>query len=74
MPKLRKNAEQQREFNVTLLFKQARDAKGWNNKHLAMLLEMSEGQLSKIINHPLQCEIKTLLKVADKLNVKLLNV
>lgn len=73
MPKLRKRPEELREFNLSACLKKAMIDKGLKNQHLAKLLGMNSGQLSRVINHPLHCNIKTLLKVSDKLGVALLN-
>lgn len=73
MPRIRKLPEVQREINISIFLKKALLEKGWKNQHLAELLGMDASQVSKIINHPLKCEIRTLLKVSDKLGVNLLN-
>lgn len=74
MPTLRKNVEQQRETAIKIALTTARLEKGWSVGHLANLLGMKTPQVSVIINHPLQRELQTLLKVSDKLGVDLLNI
>lgn len=71
MPALRKNKDQIRETEIKKLFTAALLDKGWTQKHLAKLLGMDSGNLSRVINHPLQREFHILLRVADKLGVNL---
>ena len=74
MPALRKTTEQQREISIKIALTSARLEKGWTVGHLAKLLGMKAQQVSLIINHPLQREVQTLLRVSDKLGVNLLNI
>ena len=74
MPALRKTTEQQRETAIKIALTTARLEKGWSVGHLAKLLGMSPPQVSVIINHPLQRELRTLLRVSDKLGVNLFNI
>lgn len=71
MPALRKNKDQIREIEIKKLFTAALLDKGWSQKHLAKLLGMDSGNLSRTINHPLKREFHTLLRIADKLGVNL---
>jgi len=73
MPKLRKSPEDQREANLKKFFKKALLDREWSVKHLAELLGVDAANVSRTINHPMKCEIKTLLRVSDKLGVNLLN-
>lgn len=73
MPALKKTLEQQREKAIKIALTTARLEKGWSLDHLAKLLGMPPSQVCLIINHPLQREVQTLLKVSDKLGVNLLN-
>ena len=74
MPALKKTKEQQREISIKIALTSARIEKGWSVEHLAKLLGMKHQQISLIINHPLQRELQTLLRVSDKLGVNLLNI
>ena len=71
MPALRKSKDQIREIEIKKLFTAALLDKGWTQKHLAKLLGMDSGNLSRTINHPLKREFHTLLRIADKLGVNL---
>ena len=71
MPALRKSKDQIREIEIKKLFTAALIEKGWTQKHLAKLIGMDSGNLSRVINHPLQREFQLLLRIADKLGVNL---
>ena len=71
MPALRKSKDQIREIEIKKLFTAALIDKDWTQKHLAKLLGMDSGNLSRTINHPLKREFHTLLRIADKLGVNL---
>lgn len=71
MPALRKSKDQIREIEIKKLFTAALIEKGWTQKHLAKLLGMEPGNVSRAINHPLKREFHFLLAIADKLGVNL---
>ena len=70
MPKIKQCASIQREINVSAALKHALIDKGWSNAHLAELLGMNPGNLSRIINHPMTVKFETLCIIADKLGLK----
>ena len=70
MPKLKLSPSMQREKNIRDAFKCSMVAKGWSNQHLAELLNMCPGNLSKIINHPMSVKLETICTIADKLGIK----
>lgn len=74
MPKIRLTTTEQREKNVRDALKCGMIEKGWSNQHLAELLGMCPGNLSKIINHPLSVRLETILAIASKLGIKELKV
>lgn len=74
MPKIRISTTQQREKNIRDALKCGMIAKGWSNQHLAGLLNMCPGNLSKIINHPMSVKLETVCMIAEKLGIKELPV
>jgi hypothetical protein len=70
MPKLKLSPSAQREKNIRDALICGRVAKGWSNQHLAELLGMNPGNLSKIINHPMSVKYETLCLIASKLGLK----
>ena len=73
MPRIRKLPEAQRNSDLSKFIKKAMIDREWNNNHLAELLHMTPSQVSGVINNPLSRNLKTLLRVTDKLGVSLLN-
>jgi transcriptional regulator with XRE-family HTH domain len=74
MPALKKTRDEMREIKIKIAFTTARINKGWSIQHLAELLGMSSAQVSVIINQPLKRELRTLLRIADKLGVDLFSL
>jgi transcriptional regulator with XRE-family HTH domain len=74
MPALKKTRDEMREIKIKTAFTTARINKGWSIQHLAELLGMSSAQVSVIINQPLKRELRTLLRIADKLGVDLFSL
>ncbi len=74
MPKIKLTTSQQREKNIRDALKGGMIEKGWSNQHLAELLNMCPGNLSKVINHPLSVRLETILAIAAKLGIKELKV
>ena len=70
MPKLKLNPSEQREKNISDVLRSGIIRMGWSNQHLADLLGMNQGNLSKIINHPMSVKYETLCIVASKLGLK----
>jgi plasmid maintenance system antidote protein VapI len=70
VPKLRLSTSLQREKNISDALKKGMIEKGWSNQHLAALLNMCPGNLSKIINHPMSVRLETVCLIADKLGVR----
>ena len=70
MPKLKLSPSMQREKNIRDALKCGMVAKGWSNQHLAELLNMCPGNLSKVINHPMSVKLETVCIIADKLGIK----
>ena len=73
MPKVRKSPSAQREENIKKFLKKALIDSGWSVQHLATLINVEQSNVSRAINHPLNCKITTLLRISDKLGVSLLN-
>lgn len=69
MPKIALTTAQQRERNVSDALKCGMIRRGWNNQHLAELLKMNPGNLSRIINHPMSVRFETLCLIATKLGI-----
>jgi plasmid maintenance system antidote protein VapI len=69
MPRIKPSTAQQRERNVSDALKCGMIRMGWSNQHLAELLGMHPGNLSKIINHPMSVKYETLCIIADKLKI-----
>jgi plasmid maintenance system antidote protein VapI len=69
MPKLKLSPSAQREKNISDVLKKGMIEKGWSNQHLAILLNMCPGNLSKVINHPMTVKLETICLIADKLGV-----
>ena len=69
MPKLKPTPSMQREKNIRDALKGGMIDKGWSNQHLAKLLGIDPGNLSKIINHPLSVKLETVYIIADKLGI-----
>jgi transcriptional regulator with XRE-family HTH domain len=70
MPKLKLSPSAQREKNISDTLRCGMIRKGWSNQHLAELLGMNPGNLSKIINHPTSVKFETLCLIASKLGLK----
>lgn len=70
MPKLKLSPSAQREKNISDVLRCGMIRMGWSNQHLADLLGMNPGNLSKIINHPMSVKYETLCIVASKLGLK----
>ena len=70
MPKLKLSPSDQREKNISDVLRFGMIRMGWSNQHLADLLGMNPGNLSKIINHPMSVKYETLCIVASKLGLK----
>lgn len=70
MPRLKLTESAQREKNVSDALKKAMIDKGWSNNHLATLMKMQPGNLSRIINHPISVKYETLCLIANKLGIK----
>lgn len=51
------------------LFGHAMVDKGWNQKHLAEICNMSTAQISKILNNPENHKFTTIIMVAKKLGI-----
>lgn len=51
------------------LFGHAMVDKGWNQKHLAEICNMSTAQISKILNDPENHKFTTIIMVAKKLGI-----
>lgn len=69
MPKRILSPSMQREKDVSATLKKALIDKGWTNQHLARLLCMDAGNLSRIINHPMSVRLDTIFLIAKKLGV-----
>lgn len=69
MPRIKPSTAQQRERNVSDTLKCGMIRMGWSNQHLAELLGINPGNLSKIINHPMSVKYETLCIIADKLKI-----
>lgn len=74
MPRLKLTPSMQREFNVSAALKKGLIDKGWTNQHLAKLLNMDAGNVSKIINHPMSVRFDTICMVANKLGITSLDI
>lgn len=74
MPKTILTPSMQREKNVSAALKKALIDKEWTVKHLARLLGMDAGNVSKILNHPMSVKFDTICRVADKLGVATLDI
>ena len=74
MPKMTLSPSMLREKEVSATFKKALIDKGWTNQHLAKLLCMDAGNLSRIINHPMSVRLDTIFIIAKKLGVTSLNI
>ncbi len=74
MPKIKLCPSQQRERNITAALEKARIDKGWTKKHLGELLHMPSYKISRIINHPANEKLSTVLLVANKLGIDSLPV
>ena len=51
------------------LFGHAMVDKGWNQRHLAEICDMSTAQISKILNDPENHKFTTIIMVAKKLGI-----
>ena len=69
MPKIKLSTAEQRERNVSDALKCGMIRKGWSNNHLAELLGMNPGNLSRVINHPMNAKFETLCIIATKLGI-----
>lgn len=69
MPKIKLCTADQREKNVSDALKCGMIRMGWTNLHLAKILGMDAGNLSRIIKHPMSCKFETLCIIANKLNI-----
>lgn len=74
MPKMTLSPSMQREREVSATLKKALIDKGWTNQHLAQLLCMNAGNLSRIMNHPMSVRLDTIFIIAKKLGVTSLNI
>lgn len=74
MPKMKLCPSMQREKNISATLKKALIDKGWTTSHLAELLGMNSGNLSRLINHPMSVKFDTICRVATKLGVTELNI
>lgn len=74
MPRVRLCPSMQRELNVSAALKKGIVDKGWTVSHLAELLRMDKGNLSRIINHPMSVKFETICKIADKLGIRQLDI
>lgn len=70
MPRLTLSGTAKLENAVRGVLKKGMIDKGWSNQHLAKLLNMYPGNLSKAINHPLTVKFETICKIAEKLGIK----
>ena len=70
MPKLKLSPSAQREKNISDILRCGMIRMGLSNQHLAVLLGMNPGNLSKIINHPMSVKYETLCLIASKLGLK----
>lgn len=69
MPKIKETPLQKRESDIVKLFKMALVEKKWTTKHLAKLIGMNAANLSRVINHPMNVRLETILMIADKLDI-----
>lgn len=74
MPRVRLCPSMQREKNISDILKKGLIDKGWSNKHLAKLLNMDAGNVSRILNHPMSVRLDTICRVAAKLGITELNI
>ena len=74
MPKTVLTPSMQRERNITAAFKKALVEKNWSMSHLAKLLGMNQGNLSRVINHPMSVRFDTICIVANKLGINCLEI
>lgn len=70
MPKIKQTPLLARESNVSDVLKVGLMRKRWTVGHLAELLDMDAGNLSRIINHPLTVSLGTIMTIAHKLGIK----
>ena len=74
MPKTILTPSMQRERNISAALKKALIDKQWTVSHLAELLGMKQGNLSKVLNHPMSVKFDTICRVAIKLGVTELEI
>lgn len=74
MPKTILTPSMQRERNISAALKKALIDKQWTVSHLAELLGMKQGNLSKVLNHPMSVKFDTICRVATKLGVTELEI
>lgn len=74
MPKTILTPSMQRERNISAALKKALIDKQWTVSHLAELLGMKQGNLSKVLNHPMSVKFDTICRVATKLGVTQLEI
>jgi len=67
LPAIKKPVWVRQEEEISKLLKKALIDKGWSVAHLAELLKVDAGNLSRIINHPMRVRFETILMVANKL-------
>lgn len=74
MPKTILTPSMQREIYISAALKKALIDKQWTVSHLAELLGMKQGNLSKVLNHPMSVKFDTICRVAGKLGITELNI
>lgn len=67
MPRIRPLDKQRDAIRKTFL--RAMTEKDWNQKHLAKVCEMSEAQISLILNNPEKHRFTSILTIAKKLGI-----
>lgn len=74
MPRITLSPSMQREQNISKALKKGLIDKGWTVSHFAKLLGMNQGNLSKIMNHPMSVKLDTICIIANKLGITSLEI